>query len=180
MNSFVSIARIVKTHGLRGEVAAEILTDFPERFQLLDRVFLGAAGAAREERLESFRFAHRSRVILKFAGRDRIEEVEELVGCEVRVPESERVVPPEDVYFDSDLEGCLVYQGDNLLGRVDSILKVGESASNLVVVDERDREFMIPLAREFVRRVDVADRRIEVDLPPGLTDLAVDRGPKRG
>ncbi len=179
MESLVSIARIVKTRGLRGEVAAEILTDFPDRFEIVERVYLNAPGKAFVERLEGFRL-HRGRVILKFRDRDRLEEVEALVGCEVQVPDSERVALPEDVFFDSDLKGCRVFQRDDLLGRVDSVLKIGGDASNLVVVDAHDREFMIPMAREFIRGVDVRDRRIDVELPPGLVELSVERGRKRG
>jgi 16S rRNA processing protein RimM len=175
VNERVSVARILKTRGIRGEVAAEILTDFPERFAVLEKVFLSAPGKEFEEFLERYWF-HKNRVILKFKGRDRPHEVEELVGCDVRVPASERVEAPEGFYFDSDLEGCQVVQNGQLLGVVDGILRVGESPANLIVVDSQDREFMIPLVGGFITGVHIDRQTIEVDIPAGLLELAVDRG----
>ncbi len=175
MNERVSVARILKAWGIRGEVAAEILTDFPERFAELDRVFVSVPEGDFEESLERFWF-HKNRVILKFKGRDRPHSVQELVGGDVWVPDSERVEPPEGFYYDSDLAGCRVVQQGRLLGHVDGIMRVGESPANLIVVDSQNREFMVPLEGGFVTGVFLDQKTIEVDLPAGLLELAVDRG----
>jgi 16S rRNA processing protein RimM len=175
VNERVSVARILKTRGIRGEVAAEILTDFPERFAQLDRVFVSAPQGDFEESLERFWF-HKNRVILKFKDRDRPHEVQELVGGDVWVPDSERVEAPEGFYFDSDLVGCQVIQQGRLLGHVDGIMRVGESPANLVIVDSENREFMVPLVGGFITGVYTERKTIEVDLPAGLLELAVDRG----
>jgi 16S rRNA processing protein RimM len=170
LGQFTSIAKITRTHGVRGEVTAIILTDFPDRFQKVERVRLTSADQSCWEELESYRF-HKGRIILKFRGRERPHEVEELVGCEVQIPETERVELPENTYFDSDLIGCQVVEKDRLLGRVDDMLKSGGEVTNLVISTPQQGELMVPFVSAFVKEVDINEKRIRVKLPPGLTDL---------
>ncbi len=178
MKDLVSVARIVKSRGVRGEVAAELLTDFPERFEELHTVAVAGPEKHFEESLEAFWF-HKNRVILKFAGRESPEAVQELIGCEVRIPAEERVELPADTYFDSELVDCEIVQMGRSLGRVVDVLKVGDGITNLVVVDSEDRELLVPFIHEFIRSVSIEERRIEVELPPGLLELAVERRGKR-
>jgi 16S rRNA processing protein RimM len=84
------------------------------------------------------------------------------------------VEAPGDTYFDSDLEGCEVFSGDRLLGRVVELLKSGVGPVNLVIATPDGREFMVPLVREFVQEIKIESARIQVDLPPGLEELAVE------
>ena len=179
MDQLVAIAKITKIHGVRGEVAAFLLTDYPERFKDLKNVFLTGAEFSGCEEIERFRF-HKNRVILKFRDRDRPEAVQDLVGCELQIPENERVKLPEDTYFDSDLRGCDVFEGEVALGSVTDVFKAGQGTVNLVVTAEDGLEFMVPLVKEFVVHIDVRERVIRVALPPGLVDLAVDPSPRRG
>lgn len=178
MSEFVTIAYIVKTRGIRGEVVADILTDIPDRFDTLDRVRIVGEFHESWEELESFWF-QKGRVILKFVGRNRPDEVQELVACEVQLPEEERVELPEDYFYDSDLVGCRVFQGEEFLGEVTDLLKVGGESTNLVVVGPEGREVMIPLVRAFVTAVDLQSRTLQVDVPPGLLDLAVEPKPRK-
>jgi 16S rRNA processing protein RimM len=172
LEPLISIARIVKTRGIRGEVVGELLTDFPERFQSLTQVHLTSASLHLSAEIED-RWFHQGRVILKFAGWDSPEAARTLVGCEVQIPQSERVELPEDTYFDSDLEQCRVLEQGREIGRVTSVWRVGGSASTLVVEDEHGQEFLVPFVAEFVISVDLPARRIEVRLPPGLKELAI-------
>ena len=167
MAQFSSIARIVKRRGVRGEVAAELLTDFPERFSSLDEVRIFNGEREYWEEIEKHWF-HKNRVILKFRGRDRPEEVEELIGGDVQVSEDQRVTLPQDNYFHSDLIGCTVLEDEEVLGRVTGILGTGAAGCNLVVTMAEGREFMVPLVRKFVLKVDVGQKVIQVNLPSGL------------
>ena len=167
MTGFVSIARIVKKRGIRGEVTAELLTDFPERFASLNKVHIDNAGRRYREELERYWF-HKHRIVLKFRGRDRPEKVQELVGGELQVPEEDRYEIPEDSYYYSDLIGCEVVENEKLLGMVSEIFETDGIGSHLVVKTEIGGEFMIPLVREFFREVDVKDEIIKVSLPEGL------------
>lgn len=178
MSSWISIARIVKIRGITGEVAAEILTDFPERFAELSRVSVNCHGKRCWEELENFWF-HKDRVIFKFTGRNRPEEVRDLIGCELQIPEERRVNLPQDSFYDSDLIGCRILEGGRLLGTVTELFETGRFGKNLVVVDSESRQFMIPMALEFILSVDLHCREIDVALPPGLRELAQPEKPKR-
>ena len=106
--------------------------------------------------------------------------MQDLVGCELQIPENERVELPEDTYFDSDLRGCAVLEDEVALGSVTDVFKAGQGTVNLVVTAEDGLEFMVPLVKEFVVDINVPERVIQVNLPPGLVDLAVDPSPRRG
>jgi len=164
---FASIARIVKRRGVRGEVVAELLTDFPERFSSLDEVRIFNGAREYWEEIEKHWF-HKNRVILKFCGRDRPEEVEELIGGDVQVSEDQRVSLPQDSFYHSDLIGCKVLENEEVLGGVTGILETGAAGCNLVVTRADGGEFMVPLVRKFVLKVDLEKKVIHVDLPSGL------------
>lgn len=172
MEPTVSVARIIKTRGIRGEVVGELLTDFPERFEGLSTVTLASSTGQFPAEIEHHWF-HQGRIVLKFAGWETPEAARELVGCEILIPLSERVELPEDAYYDSDLEGCRVVEAGRELGRVVSVWRVAGSVSNLVVRKAGELEFLIPFVARFVIAVDLEARRIEVALPPGLEELAV-------
>ncbi len=170
MDPFVTIARIVKVRGLRGEVAAEILTDFPERFASTQGVRVLCSGSESWEQIESHRF-HNGRVLLKFLNRDSPEQAEELVAGEVQIPEQGRSALPEGSYYESDLIGLRVVQDDENLGEVVDLFRTGREGENLVVKRPSGQEFMVPLVREFVDRVDLDKKLIRVSLPSGLVDV---------
>lgn len=169
-SELVVIARAVKPRGLKGEIVAELLTDFPERFEDVEElVLVSPSGERTDGRLEDYWFQN-DRVILKLAGYDDVDTAKELVGFEFAVPESERVPLPEDQYYDWELEGCTVEVGNENIGKVKSVLKTG-GAEILVVVDEENREQLIPLVDSIVVEIDPAGKRIVVDPPEGLLDL---------
>lgn len=169
-SELVIIARAVRPRGLKGEIVAELLTDFPDRFEDVEELVLVSPNGERQAgRLEDFWFQN-DRVVLKLAGYDDVETAKELVGFELAVPESERVPLPEDHYYDWELEGCTVKVGDESIGKVTSILKTG-GAEILVIVDESGKERLIPFAASIVVEIDTDGKTIAVDPPEGLLDL---------
>jgi 16S rRNA processing protein RimM len=169
-SELVVIARAVRPRGLKGEIVAELLTDFPERFEELEKlVLVSPKGERKSGTLESYWFQN-DRVILKMAGYDDVETARELVGFEFAVPESERVQLPKDHYYDWELEGCTVKVGNESIGQVNSVIKTG-GAEILVIGDENGKERLIPLADSIVIKIDPATKTIVVDPPEGLLDL---------
>jgi 16S rRNA processing protein RimM len=167
LSQFIAIALIVKARGIRGEVSAEILTDFPERFSSTTSVRVALPDVQYQEVIQSARF-HKGRVLLKFRGRERPEQVRELIGGEIQIPLEERMPLPEGAFYESDLLGLRVEQKGRNLGVVAELFRTGAEGVNLVIRDRNHRELMIPLARAFVRDVDLDRGVIQVDLPPGL------------
>ncbi len=166
----VVIARATKARGLKGEIVAELLTDFPKRFEDVDELVLVSPGGERKQgHLESYWFQN-DRVILKLAGYDDVETAKEFVGFEFAVPESERVPLPADHYYDWELEGCTVKVGAVSIGKVQSVIKTG-GTEILAVADENGKEQLIPLVDSIVVEIDAVGKTIVVDPPEGLLDL---------
>ena len=169
-SELVVIARAVKPRGLKGEIVAELLTDFPERFEDIDElVLVSPQGERSTKRLEDYWFQN-DRVVLKLSGYDDVDAAKELVGFEFAVPESERVPLPADHYYDWELEGCTVKVGDDSIGQVNAVLRTG-GAEILVVIDTSGNERLIPLADSIVLEIDPERKTIVVDPPEGLLDL---------
>jgi 16S rRNA processing protein RimM len=167
----VAVARAVKVRGLRGEIVAELLTDFPERFEGLERLIaVSPAGQRLVLRLAEHWF-QQGRIVLKFEGYDSIEEASALVGFEFTVPESERVELGEDEYYDWELAGCLVetIEGEPL-GRVREVMRTG-GVEMLVVENQGGRDYLIPMAEEICVEIDVGRKRVRVDVPEGLLEF---------
>ena len=169
-SSYIAIARIVRTRGNKGEVLVDSLTDFPERFDILEEVWLEFEDSRTEKFALDFTWEHKGRRILKFTGIDTISSAEELVGCLVQVPRNQAVQLPEGTYFDHDLIGCSVedIQGRKL-GIVEDILRI--SGNNQLVVKDRNKEFLIPAVKSICTRISIVKKQILVDPPEGLMDL---------
>ena len=181
--SRVTLARILRARGRRGEVAAEIFTDFPERLtQLTSAELWDGKNPPRRVAIREC-WLHNGQAIFLFEGSDSISEAERFVGLEIQIPLSERVVLAAGSYFVTDLIGCEVFQsassgaadkpGFEKLGDVRDVQVTGESIAGtpVLVVAAPRGELLIPLATEICTRIDTAARRIEVALPEGLLDL---------
>jgi 16S rRNA processing protein RimM len=194
---WVIVARILRPRGNKGEVAAELLTDFPGRLTKMTEVFLGASGGAQQAEPRPIALKacwlsqnHRGQVVFHFEGCNSISEAEKFRGLDVFLPIEQRVTLPSGHYFVDDLTGCSVfenYEGTSviasspcsmatapaLLGVVRDVQFTGEGVSGtpILAVDTSGGELLIPLAEEICRRVDTAARRIDVVLPDGLRSL---------
>ena len=167
----VLIARVAKPRGLKGEVACDLLTDFPERFEWLEEVIAVFPGGRRRRLNLEGHWLHGGRVILKFAGFDSPEASAALAGCELAVPESEAVELEEGEFYDWQLEGCRVETvGGAEVGAVSEVLHTGGEAPVLVILDERNRENLVPLAESICVEIDVDAKLIRVDAPEGLLE----------
>lgn len=173
---FVAIARIVKPQGRRGEVAAEILTDFPERFTELRAAFLERPAQAPEPVTVENVWPHKGRMVLKFLGVDSIESASRLRGLHVLVPRAERMPLPASHYYVGELCGCrVVVERDGTpreIGKVTDVEPTGGTPLLHVMPDGRGRsEILIPLAQEICKRIDTAEKIIVIDPPADLLEL---------
>ena len=190
---YVTVARILRTRGNKGEVAAELLTDFPERLPQIEELFLRAeSGARRVVLLRAFWIDrnHPGMGVFHFEDVESISAAEKLRGLEVQIPFEQRAVLPSGSYFVTDLIGCSVFEiaaaispvssspcslpeAPALLGKVRDVYFPGEGqrGTPLLSLDTASGELLVPLAEDICQRLDVAARRIEVRLPEGLRDL---------
>lgn len=169
---WVTIATIRRPRGLRGEVAATSLSDYPERFAPGVSVWLRPPrGPARAAVIEAAWF-HKTRLVLKFVGLNHISDVEPLAGWRVCVPLSARVTPPPDEFFYDELIGCRVEsaQGES----VGTVVGFAPDGGGVLVVEhvrpDGRREHLIPFVRAICTDVDVTAKRIRIAPPEGLLD----------
>ncbi|HEX4543369.1 MAG TPA: hypothetical protein VH114_09380 [Candidatus Acidoferrum sp.] len=189
------IARILRARGNKGEVAAELLTDFPERLTKLQEVFVGNSNGENEPWRVALKKCwlsqnHRGQAVFHFEGVNSISEAEKFRGLGVLLPFEQRVTLPVGQYFVSDLMGCSVFdnpiafsafssspcslaEAPALLGTVRDVQFPGEefSGTPILEVETAQGEMLIPLAADICAKIDTAARRIDVVLPEGLRDL---------
>lgn len=170
-DDLIIVARAVRTRGLKGELVADVLTDFPERFEHVSKLTgVGSSGERKQLELESYWFQN-DRMVLKFAGYDTIESANALVGYEFGLPEAERVQLSQDQFYDWELEGCSVEnKPGSIIGKVREVMRTG-GVELLVVEDEAGRETLIPMAQSIVVEIDISRKKILIDPPEGLLDL---------
>ena len=160
---------MTRTQGRRGEVAAEIHTDFPERFRERKRLFaLAADGTRRPLELEDS-WPHKGGIVLKFRGVDSIAEAERLVGSEIQIAREDRAPLQPGAAYIADLVGCAVIADGRELGKIEDV-QFGAGDAPLLVV-KGEKEYMIPFAEEFVKSLDIERKRLDMALPEGLLEL---------
>jgi len=189
------VARILRSRGNKGEVAAELLTDFPERLTKLKEVFVGHSDGKMEPRRVAVKSCwlsqnHHGQAVFHFEGVNSISEAEKYRGMEVLLPFEQRVTLPAGQYFVSDLIGCSVFENfvarpvvasspcslgeaPSLLGTVRDVQIPGEDfpGTPLLEVETTQGEILIPLALDICKKIDTTERRIDVILPDGLREL---------
>ena len=191
--TWVWLARIRRPQGRKGEVFAEILTDFPEKFAERRRLWLlksdgaGAQGPShlgtRETRpvppqtraVElANHWLHKGGIVLHFAGVDSISAAEELKGMVVAVPQAERAPLAADETYICDLIGCVLVDVAGPepvnVGEIQDVNRTAGAAPLLVVRGARG-EVLIPFAKSYLRTIALEGKRVEMALPEGLVDL---------
>lgn len=176
---FVTIARVAKTQGRHGEVAATLLTDFPELFETRRKLFAlgesgsakqsGAAGPDRRKLALDEHWFHKGMVVLKFAGVDSISDAETLVGSEIQIPRSERAALGNDEFYVSDLIGCTVTDSGREIGRIKDV-QFGSGEAPLLVI-EGNKEYLVPFATAYIEKIALEQKRLEMKLPGGMLEL---------
>jgi len=167
---FIAIGKILTTHGHKGELKVQPLTDFPERFQTGEEVWLDRDGRLSKHEIETVRY-HRQWIILRLSGVEDMSAAEELRGVLIKVPE-DRVYPlPEGHYYIFQLVGLpvLTEEGD-FLGILKEILPTGSNDVYRVCHPETGREILLPAIKDCIKSIDLEGRRILVKLLPGLID----------
>ena len=167
---FITLARVLKTQGRRGEVGVELHSGVPDRLQKGLRLFvLLEDGSRRELKIEGS-WPHKDLLVLKFGGIDSISDAEPLVGCELQVPRAERAELQPGWAYVSDLVGCLLLDHGKGVGQISEV-RFGAGEAPLLVVRSGKGELEIPFAQEFLVRVDLEGKHIEMNLPEGLLDV---------
>jgi 16S rRNA processing protein RimM len=173
---WTAIARLIRPQGRHGEVLADILTDFPERFAATRGAFLrrGEGNAPSPVVIEKT-WLHKGKVVLKFALVDSISAAEELRGMELLIPASERMSLDGDATYIGDLIGCSVVDvaptPPVVIGAIREVIRQEKTADLLIVLGSDGAEHSIPFAKAYLARLDPGGHMVEMNLPPGLLEV---------
>ncbi|MBS1517466.1 MAG: 16S rRNA processing protein RimM [Bacteroidetes bacterium] len=175
INEFISVGKIVKPIGVKGNLKVVYLTDFPERFNELDKVYL--FNENKEDFLtfnSEFEFEISEKKIfsgyvnIRLHGFSDKDSVKDFIGAVVMIPESDRVELPEDNFYFYDLIGAEVFDKGKRLGVVDSFSDFGSGDLLNIIID--GRKVLIPFRKEFVKQIDLNNKMIELDLIEGFLE----------
>ena len=187
--AWIVLAHLLRPQGRKGELLADLFTDFPERFENQRRVFLAAPGfdgeAAEARPAEVVAFwlpvgKNEGRVVLQLAGIDSISDAESIAGKDVLVPHEERLPLDNESVYISDLVGCTVYDGSLPVGVVEDVQfamtadgarRLDDAAPLLAVRSSEGDEILIPFAKAFLVSANTAAKRIDMALPAGLLEI---------
>jgi 16S rRNA processing protein RimM len=172
---WVWLARIRRPQGRKGEVFAEILTDFPEKFADRSRLWLLAADDATPREVElTNHWLHKGGIVLHFAGIDSISAAEGLKDLTVAIPLAERTPLAEDEVYTGDLVGCTLLDVSGAapidVGIIEDVDRTA-GPTPLLVARGAKGEILVPFAKSYLRKIDLVAKRVEMALPEGLVDL---------
>jgi 16S rRNA processing protein RimM len=162
------LGNVIKTHGLKGEVAILIDADIPENYKNLESVFIEINGKLVPFFIESLNLQG-DKAIVKFEEIENIDDAMPLVSSNLFLPLKSLPKLAKGKYYFHELPGLSVFEGETLIGTVTGVVDMPNG--DLLTVDHDGTEMLIPLMDEIVTLVDVSAKRVEVTLPPGLLEL---------
>jgi len=185
---WVWLARIRRPQGRKGELFAEILTDFPEKFAERRQLWLLTENdSAQSQRKQpalprqvtlTNSWLHKGGIVLHFDGVNSIGEAEEFAGLIVAIPFEARAQLAEDEAYIGDLIGCVLIDVAHpeplIIGEIEAVDRAASEVPLLIVRGARARgsdEILIPFAKSYLRKIDIEAKRVEMALPIGLVDL---------
>lgn len=160
---YLIVAKIVAPFGIRGELKAALLTDFPDRLANRKKVFLGREGeVSRSHTIRGIRF-HKGHALITLAGCDDRNTAETLRDLFVFIPAGEAAKLPEGAYYIHQIIGLEVWDPDGALwGTITDILQT--PSNDVYIVDGERGQFLLPAIPDFVHQVDIDHKRIIADM----------------
>ncbi len=166
----VLVGLVRRPHGVRGELAVDLLSDVPGRFEPgATLAFSTPTGAHGEVTIVAVRSVPQG-LLVQFAGIDDRAAADELRGARLEVPRDAVPAAPEGSYYEFELLGYRAV--DARAGDLGNVIELADAGAGLllVVALADGRRVALPFVDEFVVAVDRAERRIDWRLPEGLIE----------
>ena len=166
-DTLVTIGRVIKAHGLRGEIRVGPLSNIVGRFKFLHEVILELKSGENIDFNVEYSRISGVKVILKLKGIDNRDAAEKLSGAYLNVT-LDNVAPLDDnSYYIFDLVGMGVFDsGNNKIGCVKSVEQY--PSNDVIVVEKETEEVIIPAIKKFIVGVDLKSKKLTVNLPDGI------------
>jgi 16S rRNA processing protein RimM len=163
------LGRIKKVHGVRGAVKVASYVEEWAPFARLLRCLVGRPGGPWQERAIEAAEAQRGTLILKLVGIETPEAAQDLVGAEIAIPRAEAPAPPAGTFYHYDILGLRVEVDGQALGTVSEILET--AGHDVYVIRQGTAEWLLPVTRAFIRRIDPGAGVIELDSAADIAGL---------
>lgn len=178
LDGWLEIGKIVAPQGLSGEMRVYPQSDFPERFEVPGKRWLWRPGDKEPQEVELLggRYIEgKNLYVIELAGVENRNQVEELRGCKLLVPASDRPELGEDEYHVVDLMGVEVFMQESgeLVGTVVDVIPAGNDLLEVKLHQQENKTVLIPFVKAIAPVVDLPAHRIEITPPPGLLELAI-------
>jgi 16S rRNA processing protein RimM len=171
----IAVGRVLRAHGLRGEVRVEVLSDVEGRFDRDRELWLRPGRGPRFRSRIVGQRRDRGTLLIRFEGVDDRDRAEALRGAVIEVDPADVPPAPDDLYYHFELVGCECHdQRSGFLGEVSEVIEDG--GGDMLVVRRDGRALLVPFVEAFVLEVDVHEkRRIDLRLPDGLVETCTSR-----
>ena len=164
---YIEIGQIVNTNGLKGVVKVNPFTDDISKFEDLKYVYIQLKNELKKVKIEQVRY-NKNQVLLKLEGIDSIEEAEKYRNFYLKTEKESQEELGEDTYYIVDLIGLDVYTDKNeYLGKIEDVFPTG-SNDVYVVKDNLGKQILIPAIADVVKEVDLKNKKMIINLIPGL------------
>lgn len=161
----LKVGKITNTHGIRGDLKVYPLTDYMERFEELEWVYI--EGLDEKFYIKNIRYMA-TVVLLSFKDHEDINLVEKYKGKYLLIDNSQRRVLPEDTYYIADIIGLDVYDiKDEYIGRVKDIIQTGPNEVYIIGAKNK-KEILIPAVKEFIPTISLEEKKIIIDPIEGM------------
>jgi len=164
----VAVGRVLRPHGVRGEVVVEVLSDVPARFQKGSRLTGVREGGAKMPLTVAASRVHKTGAVVRFEGYEDRDRAGELRGLDLEIPRAEVPKARRGTYYQFELLGCLCRDRGEELGRVVEVVEDGGGV--MLIVEGEGRRIPVPFVKELLKKVDVARGVIDLKLPEGLLE----------
>lgn len=169
MVEYFEIGQVSNTHGLKGELKVRPYTENAKRFEKIKKVLIKKKENDFEEyEVQSVRY-QKDVVLLKLKGIDDIDAAERLKSQSLIIPREAAKKLEEDEFFIADLIGCSVYEKEEKIGELVDIFTAG-AADVYVIKREGKNDLLLPALKSIVKKIDVENQKIDVEIPRGLDD----------
>ena len=164
---YIEIGQIVNTNGLKGVVKVNPFTDDISKFEDLKYVYIQLKNELKKVKIEQVRY-NKNQVLLKLEGIDSIQEAEKYRNFYLKTEKESQEDLGEDTYYIVDLIGLDVYSDKNeYLGKIEDVFPTG-SNDVYVVKDNLGKQILIPAIADVVKEVDLKNKKMTINLIPGL------------
>ena len=150
------IGKVLKAHGIKGDIKVESYLDTPKKMLKLKEVFIDGNNYKIERTAQSGSF-----VLLTLGGIDNIEQAEKLKSAIISCPKKDLPPNEEGRYFIDDVIGCSVTNGEEILGNVVDIYQYG--SADIYVISGSKGQIMFPLVEGVVKNIDIKNKEIIVN-----------------